>query len=44
MIVFIYSAHFGHKQDGISFAQANPDFEEQTVVPMGKFAKQVFCE
>ncbi|TFK78708.1 hypothetical protein K466DRAFT_606731 [Polyporus arcularius HHB13444] len=36
------SAHFGHNEGGVSFAQANIDFEEQCVVPMGRFAKRVF--
>ncbi|KAI0685037.1 hypothetical protein C8T65DRAFT_701762 [Cerioporus squamosus] len=34
------STHFGHKEGGVSFAQAHMDFEEQCVVPMGRFAKR----
>ncbi|KAI0690349.1 hypothetical protein C8T65DRAFT_745875 [Cerioporus squamosus] len=36
------SAHFGHKEDGANFAQVTHDFEEQHVIPFGRYATQVF--
>ncbi|RPD53252.1 hypothetical protein L227DRAFT_568087 [Lentinus tigrinus ALCF2SS1-6] len=36
------SAHFSHKESGASFAQATPNFEEQYLVPFGKYATQIF--
>ncbi|RDX41717.1 hypothetical protein OH76DRAFT_1489283 [Lentinus brumalis] len=36
------SAHFGHDENRPSFAQSTPNFQEQYVVPFGKYAKSVF--
>ncbi len=39
----LHSAHFGHDPSGPNFAQVMTNFEEQYVVPIGRYAKHVFC-